>query len=78
MNLEAYCSVADAAALAGVSSEYMRQLVAAGKVRGEKVGNVWLVFREDAQRFVRIPNMGRPKRARPQARPAKKPRRRKG
>jgi len=72
MNLEAYCSVADAAALAGVSAEYMRQLVATGKVRGQKMGNVWLVFREDAQRFVRISNMGRPKRARPKAKPATK------
>lgn len=77
MNLEAYLSVADAAELAGVSTEYMRQLVAAGKVRGSKVGGIWLVFKEDAARFVRIPNMGRPKRAVAKRKPAKKPRRRK-
>jgi len=77
MTLEAYCSVPEAAALAGVSDEYMRQLVARGKVRGEKVGNVWLVFKEDAAKFVRIPGMGRPKRAKPKAKQAKKARRRK-
>jgi excisionase family DNA binding protein len=77
MNLEAYLSVADAAALAGVSNEYMRQLVAGGKVRGSKIGGVWLVLKEDAAKFVRIPGHGRPKRARPKAKPAKKPGRRK-
>ena len=66
MNLALYVSVADAAKIAGVSPERIRQLVASGKMGGEKKAGVWLVLKADAERFVRIPNMGRPKR------PAKK------
>lgn len=62
MNLAIYCSVAEAAAIAGVSPERIRQLVAKGEIKDEKKAGVWLVLPADAQRFVRIPNMGRPKR----------------
>lgn len=72
MNLALYCSVQEAAALAGVSAERIRQLVATGKMRGEKKAGVWLVLRADAEGFVRIPNMGRPKRATKKARRKKR------
>jgi hypothetical protein len=68
MNLSLYVSVAEAAAMAGVSPERIRQLVAAGKLAGEKKAGVWLVLRADAAKFVRIPNMGRPKRAKKKTR----------
>lgn len=70
MNLALYVSVAEAARIAGVSAERIRQLVSQGKMQGEKKAGVWLVMKSDAEAFVRIPNMGRP------ARPKKKPRRR--
>lgn len=63
MNLALYVSVAEAARLAGVSVQRVRQLVSEGKMRGEKKAGVWLVLKADAESFVRIPNMGRPKRA---------------
>jgi hypothetical protein len=68
MNLALYVSVADAAEIAGVSPERIRQLVASGQMGGEKKAGVWLVLKADAERFVRIPNMGRPKRATKKAR----------
>jgi hypothetical protein len=68
MNLANYVSVAEAAAIAGVSAERIRQLVAAGQMAGEKKAGVWLVLRSAAQGFVRIPNMGRPKRAKKKTR----------
>jgi hypothetical protein len=72
MTLALYVSVAEAADLAGVSAERIRQLVATGKMRGEKKAGVWLVLRADAEQFVRIPNMGRPKRATKKARRKKR------
>jgi hypothetical protein len=68
MNLANYVSVAEAAEIAGVSPERIRQLVAAGQMAGEKKAGVWLVLRADATRFVRMPNMGRPKRAKKKTR----------
>ena len=68
MNLANYVSVTEAAAIAGVSPERIRQLVAAGQMTGEKKAGVWLVLRADAARFVRMPNMGRPKRAKKKTR----------
>ena len=68
MNLSLYCSAAEAADLAGVSPERIRQLVASGQLAGEKKAGVWLVMRADAARFVRMPNMGRPKRAKKKTR----------
>lgn len=60
MNLALYCSVAEAAAMAGVTPKYVRHLLAKKTLRGEKIAGVWLVMRADAERFVRIPGMGRP------------------
>lgn len=63
MNLALYCSVQEAAKIAGISPERVRQLVSRGEMGGEKKAGVWLVLKADAERFVRIPNMGRPKKA---------------
>jgi hypothetical protein len=68
MNLSIYCSVAEAAEIAGVSRERIRQLVTTGALNGEKKAGVWLVMRADAAKFVRMPNMGRPKRAKKKTR----------
>ena len=54
MNLALYCSVAEAARIAGVSPAYVRLMAAKGQVRGEKIGGSWVVLREDVARFVRI------------------------
>lgn len=75
MNLALYCSVADAARIAGVSPAYVRLMAANGQIRGEKIGGSWVVLREDLARFVRI---GRGPARRPPAakKAAKKTRRR--
>lgn len=75
MNLALYCSVAEAAAIAGVSTAYVRLMAARGQIRGEKIGGSWVVLREDLARFVRI---GRGPGQRPAAakKAAKKTRRR--
>lgn len=58
MNLSLYCSVREAARIAGCSEQYVRMLLASTdpvkRLRGDKVGHAWLVLREDVGRFVRI------------------------
>lgn len=58
MNLALYCSVREAAQIAGCSEQYVRMLLASTdavkRLRGDKVGHAWLVLREDVERFVRI------------------------
>ena len=74
MNLSLYCSVAEAARTAGVSTAYVRLMAAKGQIRGEKIGGSWVVLREDVARFVRI-GRGPGRRPRPAKKTAKKPRR---
>lgn len=69
MNLDAYCTVADAAKQAGVVESYVRRMLATGTLQGEKVGRAWLVRRESLARFVRI---GRGPASKPAKRTAKK------
>ncbi|MCE2727152.1 MAG: helix-turn-helix domain-containing protein [Planctomycetaceae bacterium] len=74
MNLALYCSVTEAARIAGVSPAYVRLMAARGQIRGEKIGGSWVVLREDLARFVRI---GRgPARPAVAKKAANKPRRR--
>lgn len=71
MNLALYCSVAEAADIAGVSPAYIRVMAASGRIRGERIGRSWVVLRDDVARFVRI---GRGPAKPPAAKkPAKKP-----
>lgn len=82
MNLVPYCTVAEAAQLAGITPAYVRLLLARGQLRGEKVGRDWLALREDVGRFVKIgrgPAAPAARPRRPAAKTAKKrrPRRRK-
>lgn len=65
MNLSLYCSVAEAAEVAGVSEGYIRRLLRDGKLEGEKVGNTYLVLRASIKKFDRQPGMGRPPKAAP-------------
>ena len=78
MNLALYCSVREAAEIAGCSEQYVRVLLASTdpvkRLRGEKVGHAWLVLREDVQRFVRI-GRGPASKPRAPARRAKKAKR---
>jgi excisionase family DNA binding protein len=60
MSLKAYVSSVEAAAIMGVSEQYVRHLCANKKIRSEKIGKAWLVLRADAVKFKRKPGMGRP------------------
>jgi hypothetical protein len=73
MNLALYCTVQEAADMAGVTPKYVRHLLAKKTIRGEKIAGVWLVLRADAEKFVRIPGMGRPPATKARAAKASKP-----
>lgn len=51
----------EAASLADVTEQWLRQLVKAGRVAGVKVGRNYLVSRAAAENFRRHPTMGRPR-----------------
>lgn len=51
-----------AAHTADITEQWLRQLVKAGKVRGEKRGRNWLVSAADVSFFQRHPTAGRPRR----------------
>jgi hypothetical protein len=51
----------EAAGLADVTEQWLRQLVKAGRVAGVKVGRNYLVSRSAAENFRRHPSMGRPR-----------------
>jgi excisionase family DNA binding protein len=80
MNLALYCSVREAAQIAGCSEQYVRMLLASSdpvkRLRGDKVGHAWLVLREDVERFVRIGRgpASKPSPKRRRAKKAKRPR----
>lgn len=71
MNLALYCSVAEAAVLAGISEQYVRLLLSQNKIEGEKLGTEWVVLRSAVVGFQRQPGMGRPKK--PKKRSKKRP-----
>jgi hypothetical protein len=50
-----------AAALADVTEQWLRQLVKAGRVPGQRIGRSWVVPRSAAENFRRHPTMGRPR-----------------
>lgn len=54
-------SIRDAAVLADVSEQWLRRLVAAGKLAGYRVGKSYVVSRAAAARFKRHPTAGRPR-----------------
>ncbi len=68
MNLSLYCSVAEAAIIAGVSRSYMNAMVLAGKIKAQKIGQSYAVLRSSLAKFERQPGMGRPKKAPPKRR----------
>jgi Ca2+-binding RTX toxin-like protein len=51
-----------AAHVADVTEQWLRQLVKAGRIRGRKVGRNWIVSRADVTYFDRHPTAGRPRR----------------
>lgn len=55
-------SVAEAAGIIGVSPMMVRKYVVAGKLAARMVSDVWLIDRQEAERFKR-PNRGRPPKA---------------
>ena len=54
-------SIREAAQLADVSEQWLRRLVAAGKLAGYRVGKSYVVSRAAAARFKRHPTAGRPR-----------------
>jgi hypothetical protein len=54
-------SLPAAAMLADVTEQWLRQLVKAGRVPGQRIGRSWLVPRSAAESFRRHPTMGRPR-----------------
>jgi excisionase family DNA binding protein len=77
MNLNRYCTVPEAATAAGVTPAYVRRLLARKQLRGQKMGHVWLVLREDVAQFVRIgrgPASKPAKQTKPKPKPRKRPR----
>lgn len=50
-----------AAAAADITEQWLRQLVKAGRVRGERRGRNWWVSAADARFFARHPTAGRPR-----------------
>jgi len=71
--LTPYCTVREAADLAGVSEKYVRVMLAKGVMQGEKIGHAWLVRRDSVASFVRI---GRGPASKPAPRAKKQSRRR--
>lgn len=59
--LERFCSLPEAAKIAGIHEVHLRRLIGAGTVVGVKVGRNYLVDRESAAAFQRHPYLGRPK-----------------
>jgi hypothetical protein len=43
----------DLAGAAGLDPSRIRQLLLAGKIRGEKVGQIWVVSNQEAKRWLR-------------------------
>ncbi len=68
MNLDAYCSVAEAAAIAGVSVSYLHHMIREGRIKAQKIGPNYAVLRSSVTKFERKPGMGRPKKATPKRR----------
>lgn len=58
---ETYIGLVEAARLADVTEQWLRQLVKAGRVRGHKAGRNWRVAVADVQFFARHPTAGRPR-----------------
>lgn len=54
-------SLPAAAIIADVTEQWLRRLVAAGKIRGFRVGGRWLVQRGAVEKFQRHPTAGRPR-----------------
>lgn len=50
-----------AAAMAGITEQWLRMLVKSGKIDGRKNGRNWIVRLADVQRFSRHPTAGRPR-----------------
>jgi excisionase family DNA binding protein len=55
-------TTADAAEIIGCDEAYVRQLLIAGKVDGQKFGRDWMVSRESAEQYRQFrPATGRPR-----------------
>jgi excisionase family DNA binding protein len=75
VNLSLYCTVDEAARLAGITDRQVRNAIRDGRIEATKVGHAWMVLRSSAAAFERKPGMGRPPKASKAA--ARKPRPRK-
>jgi excisionase family DNA binding protein len=54
-------SVTQAAKQTGFSTAYIKRLLAAGRIKGQKIGSFWAIDQGDLQRFCNTPRkVGRP------------------
>jgi excisionase family DNA binding protein len=54
-------SAREAAAFLGISHSRVRALLLEGRIRGEKVGQGWIIYRSELERFAAKPRLnGRP------------------
>jgi hypothetical protein len=60
-DLADFMPLPEAAALADITEQWLRKLVAAGRVRGVRVGKNYLVSKSSAESFRRHPTAGRPR-----------------
>jgi DNA binding domain, excisionase family len=42
----------EVASIVGVSDAYIRQVLATGALRGEKLGHAWIIYRHDLETFI--------------------------
>jgi len=49
-----WLTVREMARLAGVNGQRIRQLLAAGELRGEKIGFQWVISKSEAARFLSV------------------------
>lgn len=61
VSLDDFLPLPQAAAVADITEQWMRELVKAGKLRHIRVGRCWLVKRSAAESFKRHPTAGRPR-----------------
>lgn len=63
LNMNAFCTVAQAAEIIGVTEGRVRQMLRAGEIEGDKISQtLWLVSKRDAEKAAKITHsIGRPR-----------------
>jgi excisionase family DNA binding protein len=53
--IKGFLTTAEAGAVLGINASRVRQLLLAGELRGEKLGNDWVLEERAVRRFAKIP-----------------------